>query len=74
MYDDFLNYSDVYLVPKYSELESRSLADVSIDFLGYNFKLPVVPSNSLDVINEEIALNLRTNSLHEGTFTLYGRF
>ncbi len=48
-----LYYKDVYLVPKYSFLNSRSDADTSI-VLGINkFKLPVVPSNMKSVIDEK---------------------
>lgn len=50
-----LNYSDIYLVPNYSELNSRSEANVSAEFLGRKFKLPVTPANMASVINEDLA-------------------
>jgi len=57
----YLKYSDVCLVPRYSELESRSQADVSVDFLGQTFNLPVIPADMLDVINKDIAYYLSEN-------------
>lgn len=50
-----LYYDDIYLVPKYSELNSRSEADTSIVFGRNRFLLPVVPSNMMSVINEDWA-------------------
>lgn len=46
-----LYYDDVYLVPKYSQLQSRCLADTSVRFGKKRFKLPVVPSNMLPTID-----------------------
>ncbi len=37
------NYDDICLVPKYSELSSRSDADTSVNFLGQQFNLPIIP-------------------------------
>jgi GMP reductase len=56
-----LSYSQVQLVPRYSELKSRSDADLSVEFLGRRFKLPVLPSNMLSVINADIAHWLSEN-------------
>jgi len=55
------SYDDVYLKPKYSELNSRAAADTSINFLGQKYKLPVVPANMQDVISWDIADQLQTN-------------
>ena len=55
MYNKSLYYDDVYLVPKYSELNSRSEADTSIVFGRNRFNLPVVPSNMMSVINTDWA-------------------
>jgi GMP reductase len=57
MYDNnkSLYYDDVYLVPKYSELSSRSEADTSVIFGRNRFQLPIVPSNMMSVINEDWA-------------------
>lgn len=58
-----LSYQDVYLVPRYSESESRSKADVSVEFLGRRFRLPIVTSNMESVINTDIAKWLSENNL-----------
>jgi GMP reductase len=47
-----LYYKDVYLIPKYSNLESRSHADTSLVFGNRKFNLPIVPSNMKSVIDE----------------------
>lgn len=65
-----LSYQDVLLVPKYSELSSRALADTSVKFLGRKFKLPVIPANMLSVIDYKIAKYLSQN----GYFYIYHRF
>lgn len=65
-----LNYDDVYLIPKYSELETRKLADTSIQLGKFKFKLPVVPSNMKTVIHEEWCKWLSDN----GYFYMMHRF
>ena len=50
-----LSYDDIYLVPQYSQLESRSYADTSVRIGNRNFNLPIIPSNMETVINEEWA-------------------
>lgn len=60
-YDHAFCYDDIYLRPNYSELESRSLADTSINFLGRKFRLPVVPANMRDVISWKISNALIKN-------------
>lgn len=49
------DYKDVYLVPQYSRLKTRKDADVSVQFLGKCFKLPIIPANMKCVIDEERA-------------------
>lgn len=56
-----LYYDDVYLIPKYSELPTRSEADTSIKFGDRIFKLPIVPSNMKAVIDEKWAKWLSEN-------------
>jgi GMP reductase len=56
-----LYYDDIYLVPNYSELESRKLADTSVVFGNSRFDLPIIPSNMMSVINEEWASWLSDN-------------
>jgi len=50
-----LSYDDIYLVPQYSQLESRSLADTAVRLGNRNFNLPIIPSNMETVINEDWA-------------------
>jgi len=66
----YLSYKDVCLVPKYSELESRALADTSVDLCGFRFKLPCVPANMETVIDPKIAHFLSEN----GYFYIMHRF
>jgi IMP dehydrogenase len=45
-YVDSLSFDDLMLIPRYSDLRSRSETDISITlFKGFKFSLPVVPSN-----------------------------
>ena len=52
------SYSDITLIPRFFKGKSRSEIDVSCDFLGKQFKLPVVPANMSSVLNEDIAKTL----------------
>lgn len=70
MIEKALGYSDVYLVPNYSEVKSRSEVDTSVNFLGRKFKLPIVPSNMECVIDRKIAKWLSENDY----FYIYHRF
>jgi GMP reductase len=56
------SYKDIYLVPKYSTLASRSEAKTSLKFGLKEFKLPVMPSNMLSVIDEKWAKWLSENN------------
>lgn len=48
---------DVLLIPKYSEIESRNLVDVSVDLgKGINLNIPICPSNMKDICDLEMAL------------------
>lgn len=46
-----LNYSDVYLLPQYSEVASRNDVDVSVALGTRRFILPVIPANMRPVID-----------------------
>jgi len=70
MKDFYLTYDNVWLRPNYSNLSSRSEADTSVNFLGAEFKLPVIPSNMEDVISPEIAKKISDN----GYFYIMHRF
>lgn len=50
-----LHYKDICLLPQYTNLKTRKDADVSVNFLGFKFKLPVIPSNMVCVIDEKRA-------------------
>ena len=68
--DYMMSYDDVYLIPKYSSLNSRDDADTSVFLCGYKFNIPVVPANMVDVISFENAKFL-SNS---GYFYIMHRF
>lgn len=53
--DKQYKYSDIVLVPQYSECSSRSECDTSIEFCGFRFKLPIIPANMQSVINMSLA-------------------
>jgi GMP reductase len=53
-----LKYSDVVLVPKLSNTESRGTIDVSCKLGNQLFNLPVIPANMRTVVNEELAKTL----------------
>jgi len=53
-----LDYSDVSLVAKYFDGDSRSKLDTSIELCGHTFKLPAIPSNMKCCIDYEIAEKL----------------
>mgnify|MGYP000334232888 CR=1 FL=1 len=57
-----LNYSDILLVPKYSELDSRESANISFKLGKFTFNLPVVPSNMKTVIDIELCKQLDDNN------------
>ena len=50
-----LKYSDISLVPNYSEIHSRSDASTSVNFFGSKYKLPIIPANMQSVIDMNLA-------------------
>ena len=50
-----LSYQDVYLIPQFSAVHSRSQIDTSVRFGPYNFRLPVVPANMECTIDHRLA-------------------
>jgi GMP reductase len=56
-----LKYSDICLLPNYSEVSSRSECDTSVKFGNYTFELPVIPANRKTVIDENLAEQLIAN-------------
>jgi GMP reductase len=53
-----LSYKDVVLLPNYSEIKSRDDISTEINFLGFKFKSPVIPSNMACCINFKVAESL----------------
>ena len=57
-----LNYSDVYLVPSYSELESRSHVDLSVKLFKHpefhSLDMPVIAANMKTVTGPEMVVKL----------------
>ena len=66
----YLKYSDIDLVPNYSELYSRVDADPSVNFLGKKFTLPIIPANMQSVID----MNLSKSLSEDGYFYIMHRF
>ena len=44
-------YSDISLIPSYSECESRNDCDPSIKLFGERYKLPIIPANMKSVVD-----------------------
>jgi GMP reductase len=65
-----LSYKDVVLLPSYSKIKSRDDVNTFIDFLGYNFKSPVIPANMSCCIDFKIAETLAKS----GYFYILHRF
>jgi len=57
-----LNYNDVYLIPSYSELESRSHVDLSVKLFRHpkfhTLRMPVIAANMKTVTGPEMAITL----------------
>jgi GMP reductase len=58
-----LSYQDVYLVPNKCIVDSRSECDISVDFGGRKFKLPVYPANMKSVVDYNTCKFLAENGL-----------
>ena len=56
-----LTFADVLMVPKYSDIESRSQVDLSVDLgKGFKFELPFTPANMSDITGIEMAWKFYT--------------
>jgi GMP reductase len=64
------NYSDVYLLPKKTIVNSRSECNTSVVFGGRRFAAPVVASNMRTVVSEKTCEYLAKNDF----FYIYHRF
>lgn len=63
-------YSDICLIPNYSECMFRADNDVSVELCGFNFNLPIIPANMKSVINMDIAKSMDS----ENYFYIMHRF
>ena len=50
-----LKYSDICLIPNYSECYSRSDCDTQVNILGKKFRLPIIPANMKSVIDMKLS-------------------
>jgi len=57
------NYSNIFLIPKHSSIESRSKINTAVNFLGKDFSLPVFPSNMKCCVDYDICKLLDQHSL-----------
>jgi GMP reductase len=57
-----MNYDQVCLIPKYGILQTREDADVSCEFAGRKWKIPIVPANMETTISFELAEWLSDNN------------
>lgn len=48
-----LNYEDVFIVPKFSNIRSRKEVDISTKIGPYTIKVPIMPANMVDIVNAE---------------------
>lgn len=66
----YLKYSDISLVPNYSEVPSRSDCSTDTNFCGKEFKLPIIPANMKSVVSMDTARWMSEN----GYFYIMHRF
>ncbi len=57
------NYSDVYLVPRKTIVDSRSECDTSVKFGNFTFSLPVVAANMKSVVDKETCKYFSKNKM-----------
>lgn len=65
-----LTFDDLLLVPKYSEIESRSKIDVSVKMGKFNFKHPIIPANMASILGPEMASKI----IESGGLAILHRF
>jgi len=51
----YLKYSDIALVPQYSEIHSRVDCSTSVNLCGSKYNLPIIPANMKSVIDMNLA-------------------
>lgn len=55
-------FSDVLIVPKYSEIESRRNVDISSDFGKFKIELPIFSANMKSITEEKMAIAMAENA------------
>jgi IMP dehydrogenase len=55
------SFDDLLLVPRYSEIESRSLVNTNVEINGIIYSQPIIPANMKTVISLEMATQLASN-------------
>lgn len=69
--NEYLTYSDVNIVPKYSEISSRSNVDISTELCGYELDIPVIASPMESVMGIHMFRVLNKNGA-TGAFHRFG--
>jgi IMP dehydrogenase len=70
MAEEHLTFDDVLIVPSYSDIDSRSEIDTSVNFLGMDLSVPIVSANMDFVTGAEMV-----NAMHGlGGFGILHRF
>lgn len=54
-----LNYDDVFIVPKYSTINSRKEIDISVRIDKHVINVPIMPANMVDIVNPETVIAVR---------------
>ena len=55
------SFDDLLLVPRYSEIESRSLVNTNVEINGIIYSQPIIPANMKTVVSLEMATQLASN-------------
>lgn len=58
---EFLSFDDTLILPRFSDIRSRSEVDVSTDLCGLNLKLPVISSNMDTITGHTMASAMAIN-------------
>jgi IMP dehydrogenase len=52
---DGLTFDDLLLIPKYSEISSRNMVDLSVNISGLKFSHPIIPANMKTITGKRMA-------------------
>lgn len=58
-FDDSLNYNDVFIIPKYSDISSRKQVDISSKLGKHTIPVPVISANMESVTGARMAIALQ---------------